>query len=106
MIHMGKTRVTGGGADETRTRDLRRDRPAVLRPPISLASNFRTFYKRIGLRPIYGGQVRGLKQAGNAARFVRFCYYAPQLLLLFLGRVLLQDTGELQQPHLTGNVYR
>ena len=28
MIHMGKTGITGGGADETRTRDLGRDRPA------------------------------------------------------------------------------
>ena len=37
---------------------------------------------------------------------VRFCYYVPQLLLLFLCRVLLHNTGQLQQPHLTGNLYR
>jgi len=29
----------------------------------------------------------------------------PQLLLLFLGHVLPQDTGELQRTHLTGNAY-
>jgi len=30
----------------------------------------------------------------------------PQLLLLFLGHVLLQDTEALQQPHLTDTVYQ
>ena len=46
------------------------------------------------------------RNSGRVQRFVRFCYYVPKLLLLFLGRVLLQDTGELQEPHLTYNVYR
>jgi len=30
----------------------------------------------------------------------------PQLLLLFLGHVLLQDTEALQQPHLADTVYQ
>ena len=46
------------------------------------------------------------RKSGQVQRFVSFCYYVPPLLLLFLGRVLLQDTGEHQGPHLTGIVYR
>jgi hypothetical protein len=45
------------------------------------------------------------KLRGEGKRFVRFCCYVPQLLLIFPGRVLLQDTGELQEPHSKGNVY-
>ncbi len=45
------------------------------------------------------------RNSGRVQRFVRFCCYVQKLLLLFFGRVLLQDTGERQEPHLTCNVY-
>jgi len=35
-----------------------------------------------------------------------FGYCLPKLLLLFLWRLLLQDTGALQEPHLTNTVYQ
>ena len=33
------------------------------------------------------------RNSGRVKCFVRFCRYVPQLLLPFLERVLLQDTG-------------
>ena len=47
----------------------------------------------------------GGSEAQGTGAGVRFCF-VPRLLLFFLGRVLLQDTGELQPSHLAGNVYR
>ena len=40
-----------------------------------------------------------------AQRLVKCRYYVQRLLRLFLAHVLLQDNGELQPRHLTGNVY-
>ena len=44
--------------------------------------------------------------ADVSAAQVVICDYFPPLLRLFLARVLLQDTGELQEPRLTCSVYQ
>ncbi len=52
------------------------------------------------------------KAAGNDAswrqvqRFIRFCYYVPQLLLLSLWRVPVRRNGEPQQYHSEDKFYQ
>ena len=67
-------------------------------PPSQLSRHFWPITRRI--------PASTAKRPSRLHAVVRFCYYVPQLLLLFLGRVLHQDTGELQEPHLAGIVYR
>jgi hypothetical protein len=45
-------------------------------------------------------------ERGRVQCIVRFRCYIPKLLLLFLERVLLPDTGWPQGPHSRGNAYR
>ena len=48
----------------------------------------------------------GAESPASSARFVRSCCCFPQILLLFLWHVLLQDTEVLQPPHLMDTVYQ
>jgi hypothetical protein len=51
------------------------------------------------------GSSRRQGKGGRLQRSIRSCLSAPRLLPVSLGRVLLQDTGELQQTDLGDSVF-